>query len=257
LTSCSAAAPPEVIGDYIATHVVRAERASRAEEGAWFATGAPHEELNGVLRLGGSEASTAGVARLRARFDGMPALWHSWPGVTDRTETVLLASGFEFVEEEPVMTADSDALASAQNVRATNVTVRTAESAKELGDWAVVWCGAPSNEIPVDLLRALSLGLENGSVRYLVGYDGSGAAVGCAAAVVAGRTAAIEHVVTRRDARGRGVGTAMTARAMVEASAQGATHAILTASADGIRIYGRLGFRQVGLVRRFRDTVGA
>ncbi|TVP71327.1 MAG: GNAT family N-acetyltransferase [Nitriliruptor sp.] len=52
----------------------------------------------------------------------------------------------------------------------------------------------------------------------------------------------LRPIATRRDHRGRGVGTALTAAALAEAAQQGYDTAVLEPSPSGAHIYRRMGF---------------
>ena len=64
--------------------------------------------------------------------------------------------------------------------------------------------------------------------------------------------AGIYNVSTRIAFRNRGIGTAMTLRPLLDARAAGYHTAILQASADGQRIYARLGFRAIGKIIEYK-----
>jgi N-acetylglutamate synthase len=55
----------------------------------------------------------------------------------------------------------------------------------------------------------------------------------------------IYNVATRPEHRGRGYGAAITARAVFDGFAAGASYAYLQSSTDGYRVYERLGFREL------------
>lgn len=83
------------------------------------------------------------------------------------------------------------------------------------------------------------------NARFLAGVDELGAVRATAASANWGTTTGVFFVDTEASWRGRGVGTAMTAAALRAAAAAGATTACLDASALGLSIYQRLGFREV------------
>ena len=77
----------------------------------------------------------------------------------------------------------------------------------------------------------------------------AGAPVATAVNFTAPGGAVVHHVVTLPAARRRGIGTAMTARALREARTLGCSVGVLTASPDGLGLYRRLGFRVYCQVR--------
>lgn len=91
----------------------------------------------------------------------------------------------------------------------------------------------------------------------LAAVDRDDVVVATAGASVLGSDATVFFVSTDPAWRGRGVATAMTARALHAAAARGATLACLEASDAGRGSYARLGFRLVGTVRSWkRRSVG-
>lgn len=223
---------------FVRTHLVRASRLGSDDGIAWFATGAPVDELNGVLL-----AEPGRIAEAAGAVAGLPALWHSWPG-DERfdIESELLALGLGFVEEEPLMTlplADAGRPGAPAGLR-----IRRATSQKDLRAWAAVWLGAAPEPTVVAALAAAP------TARYLLAETADGA-VGCAAAVTAGDAVSVEHVVTDAAHRGRGIGTALTSAVLAAGRDAGASIAVLTASPDGAGIYRRLGFAEQRVVRRF------
>lgn len=76
-----------------------------------------------------------------------------------------------------------------------------------------------------------------------------GVPVASAALFVAGGVAGIYNVATVPEARGRGIGRAVTAAALAEAVRRGERTAVLGASELGYPVYRRLGFRDVSYMR--------
>jgi hypothetical protein len=122
----------------VSTHLVRGSD-SRDDDGlSWFHTGAPHEELGGVL-LASPDRIDEGLAAMAGR----PALWHSWPG-DERydVEWQLRRRGFRFVEEEPVMVLDLDDAAAVPSELSASVELREVDDEAGLAEWVRVWTGA-------------------------------------------------------------------------------------------------------------------
>jgi GNAT superfamily N-acetyltransferase len=78
-----------------------------------------------------------------------------------------------------------------------------------------------------------------------------GRPVACGTLWLTGRTAGLYNIATVEDARGRGIGYAVTAALMNLGRQRGATHAILHASAMGRSLYQCLGFEPVCVVPQF------
>lgn len=237
---------PDAFSLYVDTHLARAASSFQSERLAWFRTGAPHEELNGMLYATAADLNAAGT-----ELAGVPALWHSWPERPEfDVEAQLRARGFEFVEEEPVMTlAFGSGSGEPTAARPGPATVRRVETERDLAAWEEIWTGEAPNPATLRALASAGLGTKRTVHHLLAEVDG--VAVGCGAAVVAGRTLAVEHIVTVASHRRRGIGSQLTAAALAVGRGHGARHAILTASPDGAGIYERLGFERREPVRRF------
>ncbi|UTX52489.1 GNAT family N-acetyltransferase [Leucobacter aridicollis] len=237
---------PDPLSLYVDTHLARARDSFRAEELAWFTTGAPHEELNGVLY-----ATAATVDDALQRLAGVQALWHSWPERPEfDVEAQLRDRGFRFVEEEPVLTQQLDPqreVAAAPYQGA--ATIRLVDTEHDLATWEEIWTGGASQPATHRALALAGLGASRSAHHLLAEVDG--VAVGCGAAVVAGSTLAVEHIVTAASHRRRGIGSQLTEAALTLGREYGAKNAILTASPDGAGIYERLGFERREPVRRF------
>ena len=247
---------------YLATHLMRTRTGADDDGGAWFALGGGHPELAGVLRVGSGPL---------APFLATPAaggLWHVWPGLEPAgAEERLLAAGFSFVEEEPVMVADLDSPAATEGPGARRAAegweiitagagagtgAGTGRAGQELSRWSRVWDpGLPEGRragVAAGLHEVLELAPERS--HYALGLL-DGQPVACAAVFTAGGVSAVEHVVTNSGHRGRGLGTLMTQHCLRIARQHGAGSVLLTASDQGAGIYRRLGFRTVGTVRRY------
>jgi len=94
--------------------------------------------------------------------------------------------------------------------------------------------------------------LDEPGVRYYVGYvDGEPVATGVG--IATGRTIGVYNIATVESARRRGYGAAMTVRAALDGRAAGCDVAVLQASAMGLPVYERLGYRMVVRYRAFAD----
>lgn len=107
--------------------------------------------------------------------------------------------------------------------------------------------------MPPEMVEALLVPslLDDDRSRLFVG-KADGHAVATAASIRTGRTVGIYSVATAPEARGRGIGTAMTWHLLAEAD-PGWDVAVLQASDMGRPIYERMGF---SLVREFAELVG-
>jgi ribosomal protein S18 acetylase RimI-like enzyme len=81
--------------------------------------------------------------------------------------------------------------------------------------------------------------------RLYIGYL-EGRPVASAELCLAGGVAGLYNISTLETERRKGIGTALTVYPLLEARAEGVQAAILQASAEGQRLYVRVGFRSVG-----------
>ncbi|MFF2555441.1 GNAT family N-acetyltransferase [Nocardia sp. NPDC058058] len=232
---------------YVATHLVRAYESGGGEGSSWFRTGAPSDELNAVLRLGGDLPTE--IERLRDLFDGIPASWHFWRDIdSPEIPSLLTQSGLALFETEPLMLF-TGASESAHHDLGQHELARIEQVTDDLGlaQWAALWSDTTDTDA---LVAGLRQGLDLATTHYLLWRD-HGEVLGCAAVVTSPAGASIEHIVTRTEHRGRGIGTALTRRALELALDSGTDRVVLTASPVGERIYERLGFATVGHVDRY------
>lgn len=87
-------------------------------------------------------------------------------------------------------------------------------------------------------------------LRLYVGFV-AGEAVAAAELCVGGGVAGLYNVATLATQRGKGYGTAITRRPLLDARAEGIENAVLQAAPDGVGIYRRLGFAEFGTVREY------
>jgi GNAT superfamily N-acetyltransferase len=154
------------------------------------------------------------------------------------------------------------------------LSIRPVTDLEALGQFSVAFTkafGIPRFALPAVLPRVppdeATRGVYN---RFLVGLV-AGSPIACATVTVFDRVAAIFSVGTVRSERGHGYGTALTWAAIEAGRSLGAESAYLAASASGLPVYERMGFRRVveyptwsrrlslpariGALWRFRNTL--
>lgn len=218
--------------------------------------GVPVPPLNNVFaaRFGREDAGQRideVVAWYRAR--DVPLLW--WVSPADRPADLaelLVAHGFvEESETAPGMVADLTALpAEPPPVGIDIELVRDARALAEACEVLVAGFGLPAVAgEALARLGALGFGADVPLHTFIARMGGK--AVGTSLGVVAGRSIAVFNVATLSEARGRGVGRAVTLAAMRDGAEHGAEIALLQSSAMGHPVYERLGFRDFADYRIF------
>jgi len=230
-----------------------------------IAPGRPQPYVNVITRLTLPPAAVA--ARVREveadyRAAGLPTLW--WVDDAGRAAGLLdalRATGMRDPGHETVMTLalpaggggrDADPGSGAGRSSAP-VTVRVVETIDALDDWIGVMAAAYGWSDPAR--AALMQGLYDPRLPH--GRDGArivllarigGVPVGAGSLFRAAGQGWITNVGTVPDARGRGVGAAVTGACLRLAAERGDPSAWLAASAMGAPLYARLGFRAAGRI---------
>jgi predicted GNAT family acetyltransferase len=223
-----------------------------------YATGIPLVSLNGVLRtrLDASEVDDVIDATL-AYFEwrDVPMNWAVEPSAKpDDLADRLVAKGLVHNgANDPGMAMELETLGSAPE-RPDNLKVEhvpTNEWQGDLADVLAAGFGFPGSTHK-DFIRILAAG-SDARPGTLYGYVGrlDGRPVATSLLVLTGGAAGIYNVTTVEDARGKGIGTAMTYEPLVEARDQGYKIAILQSSEMGLNAYKRLGFREYCVFQRF------
>ena len=219
-----------------------------------FRTGLHSGFLNGVLRASvGPETVPDLAEELRAWFpDGLPWRWVVGPGSAPSDLAARLdAEGFERRwPHMPTMTVGLDTF---EPERWSPAAGRVSEVLDPAGLEA--WLSVRQTNLGLDARTTgawrrahgeLGLG-PTSQLRQFVGWLGDRPVAACTLFLdQAGRTAGIYHVDVLPDARGQGLGKAVTAGALAAAMELGYPLGVLSASTLGTPVYLRLGFRIVG-----------
>lgn len=215
----------------------------------WFETGLPDHYFNGVLqaRYDGDSLGQA-VASVRDHFAARRLPFHWSVGASSLQipdlGRHLSAQGIQHVEDEPGMALDLERLNDALTV-AVDVAMEPVTTQAQLEEWITVWgCGAPPaiRRIWLAAYAGVPWGPDQSLRLYLARVEGE--AVATSALFLAAGVASINWVVTLPQRRRQGIGTAMTLQTARSARVAGYRMAVLTASAEGIGVYRRLGFEE-------------
>jgi len=207
--------------------------------------------INSAVPLGGLEPDEV-IARSEAFFDARNYRYELW---TDRTDDAYAAAaqraGLAFCIEMAVM------VTSAPPPVPVDIEMRLAVGAQGLEDFLTV-----SQEVYLDdedvpefpeMIRATYHSPESllhEDTAVVIAYiDERPAAT--ATTFTVGETTYVCWVGTRPAYRRRGLGAAVTARAVQAGFGRGATLAVLEATPDGRPVYERLGFTAIGACRNY------
>lgn len=212
----------------------------------WTIGGSPIGYHNAVVRASlDSDHADEVIAQSRElmRSHGVPGSWHVGPSMRpDDLADRLAANGFEG-GREPGMAADLHALPDIHVPD--DMHVRRVASDIGLHDYEYV-LGLGFGEGPPEAtwVREMyaRIGLGDDTWRHFVARIG-GVPTATATTFFAGGVAGLYFVCTVPEERGRGIGTAISHAALVDARNSGYRIGVLGSSPVGQRVYDRLGFR--------------
>ncbi|MEJ2634742.1 MAG: GNAT family N-acetyltransferase [Calditrichia bacterium] len=220
------------------------------EDILWLDTGLPYGKWNGIFRTHlqpeNIEHSVLDIlAHFRARQ--LPFSW--WIGPSTRPGNLgkyLESQGFALEESSPAMAAVLDNIPEPYPA-ASELFIRKVENSGDLKLFLeIVQDGfhIPDNALQ-DLLDLYSQAYAKSQppfIHFLGLWDGEPTAA--TSLFLNGRSAGIYNVATLPPARGQGIGTALTTKAMAQARKLGYRVAVLRASDMGRGVYRQLGFRE-------------
>lgn len=219
-------------------------------------TAIPHSWFNGVLASGAAPTDAERLIADRIAYfqeRGVEAIsWWLEPEVDGAEwEPHLLGAGFRADDRTPGMAVDLSKLrAPAQ--RPVGLEIVPVEDDATLRTWITPFVsgfGLPATlyESMVELFTGFGLGLP---VRHYLGYL-DGEPVATSTLFLGAGVAGIYNVATKAEARGRGVGTALTVGPLQDAAALGYRVGILQSSEMGFSVYQRMGFEHVCAVSHY------
>jgi GNAT superfamily N-acetyltransferase len=226
-------------------------------DGLWFASGVPMPPFNGIVgaRLTNHDADEVideAIAHFGAR--SLPFSWATGPNTTPgNLGERLVAHGFKAQEAQAGMAIDLESVPDSVPMP-DGLEIERVSGKGFVGDYGDVVSagfGLPptfGGEFARILAEATE-GPDANSWGYLGRVDGK--AVATSGVVLAGGGALIVNVVTLPEARGKGVGAAMTHRPLLEARGKGYRIGTLEATAMGYPVYKRLGFEEYCRVREY------
>lgn len=217
----------------------------------WVYTGIPASLFNGVLSVSlPAEAVDAVVEQLRVKIRerGAPVQWWIGPrSKPDHLEEILLGhAGLHRSGEAPGMAIPLAGLGDTPMLP--QLTIEKVVNREMQSLFArIVGVGTGFRASAVDELVRLEATLDErqyqGQLRYIGFLDGR--PVATAAMTLDAGVAGIYAVATLPEARGKGVGRAMTARPLLQARELGYRVGTLQASPMGYPLYRKMGFQEV------------
>jgi ribosomal protein S18 acetylase RimI-like enzyme len=216
----------------------------------------PHPWFNGVLSTAPfEETDDAFIEETVLYFRGMGVDTFTWwmdpPLRASDWKPALSQHGFGFSDNTPGMAAVLQALDESQPP-VDGLEVRAAADDESLRAWAHVFTlgyGMPLDweDIIFDIWLKLGLDLP---VRNYLGYL-NGEPVSTSCLFLGGGAAGIYSVATLPEARGKGIGAALTLKPLQDARAMGYRIGVLQSSKMGFGVYKRLGFRHLCQIENY------
>ena len=219
-----------------------------ASDLAWFATGVDDELFNGILRFEATDSeSDAKVRSVMEQFRArrVPYHWMVTPAMRPSDLAGRLkALGFRHLF--PILGMALVLATMEKTPVPDGFTIRRVLDRPMLEQWVrimVTSFEATQRAVPgaVDLEERLGLDWTLPGRRYLGLLDGE--PVATSLGFFHGGVAGVHYVTTLPEARGRGIGTTMTAAPLEEARAMGYRIGVLQASPAGASVYRKMGFR--------------
>jgi GNAT superfamily N-acetyltransferase len=223
---------------------------------SWLLTGIPDPFLNVVFRtdLPPDRAGDV-VDQALAHFRARQIRSLSWLAPGTEAGRILASRGLTFEEGGTGMAADLTAVPDRVPAPG-SLAIVPVEDRASLQPWIHVMCvgfGTPASAEPALLDVFAAVAPAPPMRTYLASLDGR--PVATSQLFLASGVAGIYNVTCLPEARGRGIGAAVTLAPLLEARRLGYGIAILQASDLGYPVYRRLGFRDYGRLNEYRFTL--
>ena len=210
-------------------------------------TDAPITFFSGIASTDAPDAGAI-IERFRARQS--PFRWWITPETNPPDlPSVLPEHGMRFAWDAQAMVADL-ATVNFDVPLPEGVAIERVSDRRGMEEWAAIMPAGfsrPPEEAAIWLDAYNVLGFDRSWAHFVAYLDGTPAAT-TSLLLCDGGVAGVYHVVTLKEARGRGIGSAVTLAAMRHARDRGATVAALQASEMGYSVYRSIGFVDVATV---------
>ena len=239
-------------------HISRSNPAEHFENqgfARWY-TPLPHPWFNGVLCSNphddGDEGFIDGTIQYFREKKVSAFTWWMEPQLKPSDwKPALTRHGFGFSNDTPGMAIDLHEMKeSGQKLE--GLEIRIAGDAETLRDWTKVFIkgyGLPPAWENMTFDLWMQLGLELPMRNYLGYLNGKPAST--STVFYGGGAAGVYSVSTLPEARGRGIGAALTRQPLQEAREMGYRVGVLQSSAMGFNVYKSLGFRHLCQIENF------
>ena len=221
----------------------------------WY-TPMQHPWFNGIVSSGPFEEMDESFIRDTIQFfrDNHIRTFTWWmepPLKPSDWEPALSKYGFGFDNGTPGMAADLQNInESARNVD--GLEIRVVKDEESMHVWADIFVrgyGLPADWTDAVFDTWLKLGLDLPVINYLGYFNGK--PVSTSTLFNGGGAAGIWSVSTLREARGRGIGAALTLKPLQDARDMGYRVGVLQSSEMGFNIYEKLGFQHLCQIENF------
>lgn len=225
------------------------------------ASGLPARVVNAanLARFGDGTADRVEAVKAFFAGFGVPFRWFFGPtSMPDDLPVHLAAAGLAQLSDSPGMALDIETM-NDEPAMVPGLEVREVADTKDFEAWLRCCIESfPFDPVVADAWARVHEPLGFGDASPLRNYVGwlNGRAVAVSAVLYGKECAGIWNVGTMSDVRGRGIGRETTLQALRDARARGATLSVLGSSPLGLRVYTRIGFREVCRIRHFGPAAG-
>lgn len=243
-------------------HMSKSDRAKQLEKNGltrWH-TAVPHPWFNGLMAdeppAPQNEAALAeSIQYFKGKQVGTFTFWTAPSLDPAEWESALKKHGFGFSNDTPGMALKLDDL-NTSLPQADGLEIRAVEDSESLKTWAQVFTigyGLPPAWEPLILETWDGLGLDLPMRNYIGWLNGRAVATSCL--FLGGGAAGIYSVATLPEARGQGIGAAVTVKPLEEAREMGWRIGVLQSSEMGYSVYKRLGFQHLCQMEYFHRSI--
>ena len=216
----------------------------------------PHPWFNGVLSSRPAKSADGQYVDdvfsfFKSHGVSMITWWLEPDVPRESWEAILVPHGFHFTEDTPGMAAELSKLN--EDIKSpAGLEIRTVSNEADLMTWSKIFnvgYGFPEGWIPLVYEFTAGLGLDLPVRNYLASLDGK--IVATSTLFCGAGAAGIYCVATLPEARGKGIGAAITLKPLQDARDLGYRVGVLQSSEMGYNVYKKLGFEHICQIEHF------